>query len=280
MNWNASSAESLRRIFTEGFTARDIAEPLVSFDVCTPSAEAAEIMRCRSFDAVGVRRGGVVIGYVERNDLCGPTCGERVRPIIAPIADSASLADVVLGLASAPHLFVRVLGAVGGIITKADLQKPPVRMWLFGMVTLMEMRATRLIELQCGDGNWKEYLSEARLRKAEALLEERKRRNQDLALMDCLQISDKGQIIARHEELRRLTHMQSRREAEQAIKMLESLRNNLAHSQDILSTDWQTIVGLCRDIERVICGTEEVQSALAREEQQVGAIQELTGQVM
>ena len=270
MNWNASSAESLRRIFMEGPTARDIAEPLVSFDACTPSAEVAEIMRFRSFDAVGVRRGGIVVGYVERNDLCGPTCGERVRPITAPIADSAPLADVVLRLANVPHLFVRVLGAMGGIIAKADLQKPPVRMWLFGMVTLMEMRATRLIELLCRDGNWRQYLSEARLQKAEALLEERKQRNQDLALMDCLQISDKGQIIARHEELRRLTRMQSRRQAEQAIKMLESLRNNLAHSQDILSSDWETIVGLCQDIERVICGTEEVQSVLDGQEQQVG----------
>ena len=32
MNWNASTIESLRRVFTEGFAARDIAEPLVSFD--------------------------------------------------------------------------------------------------------------------------------------------------------------------------------------------------------------------------------------------------------
>ena len=46
--------------------------------------------------------------------------------------------------------------------------------------------------------------------------------------------------------------------------MLESLRNNLAHSQDIISCDWETIVELCKDMERVIHGTEEVQSALDR----------------
>jgi hypothetical protein len=45
--------------------------------------------------------------------------------------------------------------------------------------------------------------------------------------------------------------------------MLESLRNNLAHSQDIISCDWETIVRLCRDMERVIHGTEEVQQALS-----------------
>ena len=174
-------------------------------------------------------------------------------------------ADVVLGLANSPRLFVRVLGAVGGIITMSDLQKPPVRMWLFGMVTLLEMRTSRLIELKCPGDSWKQYLSESRLQKAEALLEERKRRNQNLELIDCLQISDKGQIIARNEEIRCLTRMQSRRQAEQAIKMLESLRNNLAHSQDIISCDWGIIVWLCRDMERVISGTEEVQQALAEQ---------------
>jgi hypothetical protein len=263
MNWNASAIESLRRIFMEGFVARDIAEPLVSFDACTPVAEVVELMDQRAFDVVGVRREGVVVGYVERDDLGRATCGERVRPIQPSISDAASLADVVLGLVDSPRLFVQVLGAVGGIITVSDLQKPPVRMWLFGMISLLEMRMTRLIELKCQGDSWSQYLSESRLQKAKDLLEERKRRNQSLDLIDCLQISDKGQIIARHEELRKITRMQSRRQTEQLIRMLESLRNNLAHSQDIISCDWETIVALCRDMQRVIHGTEEVQQVLA-----------------
>ncbi len=262
MNWNISTLESLRRVFTEGFAARDIAEPLVSFDAATATTPILELMKCRNFDVVGVRKEGVVVGYVEQSDLCWATCGERIRAIDAPISDAAPLADVVLGLADSPRLFVQVLGTVGGIITISDLQKPPVRMWLFGMISLMEMRMSRLIELQCQGDSWKQYLSETRLQKAEALLEERKRRNQNLDLIDCLQISDKGQIVARNEELRRLTKMQSRRQTEQVIKMLESLRNNLAHSQDIISCDWETILALCKDVERVIHGTEEVQQVL------------------
>jgi hypothetical protein len=264
MNWNVSTVENLRRVFTEGFTARDIAEPLVSFDASTAASDVARLMEKRIFDVVGVRQEGVVAGYVERADLCAATCGEQVRAIAESmtVSESTSLADVVLGLAKSPRLFIRVLGTVGGIITMSDLQKPPVRMWLFGMITLLEMRTSRLIEMKCADDSWKQYLSENRLQKAEALLEERKRRNQNLALIDCLQISDKGQIIARNEEIRRLTRMQSRRQAEQTIRMLESLRNNLAHSQDIISCDWETIVELCKDMERVIRGTEEVQQAL------------------
>jgi hypothetical protein len=265
MNWNASTLESSRRVFAEGFAARDIAEPLVSFDAATATSDVLELMACRNFDVVGVRRDGIVVGYVERADLCGTNCGERVQVIEAPISDAASLADVVLKLADSSRLFVRVFGAVGGIITKSDLQKPPVRMCLFGMISLIEMRATRLIQLKCVDDSWKQYLSESRLQKAEALLDERKRRNQNLDLIDCLQISDKGQILARNEELRRLTKMQSRRQTEQTIRVLENLRNNLAHSQDIISCDWETIVELCKEMERVIHGTEEIQQVLGED---------------
>ena len=93
-------------------------------------------------------------------------------------------------------------------------------------------------------------------------MKERRQRGQNLDLIDCLQISDKGRIIARNEEIRRMTKMESRRQAEKVVRTLENLRNSLAHSQDIVSCDWETIVDLCKDMERVISGTEEVQQAL------------------
>ena len=40
------------------------------------------------------------------------------------------------------------------------------------------------------------------------------------------------------------------------------LRNSLAHSQDIVACDWETIVVLCRDLEGVIQGTAEAQQVL------------------
>ena len=88
------------------------------------------------------------------------------------------------------------------------------------------------------------------MQKAEALLAERSRRNQALQVSDCLQFSDKGQIIARNEERRKLTVFPSRSKAEDAIKKLEQLRNNLAHAQDIVTCDWETIVELCEFVTR------------------------------
>ena len=172
MTWTSSSIENLRRVFRESFTARDIAEPLLSFDASTSAIEVLRVMERRDFDVVGVRQEGCVVGYAERTDLSGVACGEHVRPFDDShlISDSAPLDDVVFGLAKSPRLFVRVLGTVGGIITMSDLQKPQARMWLFGLITLIEMRTSRLIEQICPGDSWKQYVSESRLQKADSPL--------------------------------------------------------------------------------------------------------------
>ncbi len=285
MTNDPSSTQSLRRVFTEGFSAEDIAEPLASFDASANAATVQAVMERRGYEVAGVREDGQVVGYVQRFDLAtlshDECCVKALRPLkglgelpsqavsetasaAAPedpadpqagiVLGSAPLAEVIVGLQEFPRLFVMVFGRVGAIVTRSDLQKPPVRMWLFGMITLIEMRLNSLITQGCSEQEWKPFVSPARLQKAEELLAERIRRNQHLGLLDCLQFADKGQIVARNEQLRRHTRLQSRRQAEQMVKQLEKLRNNLAHSQDIVTGDWETIVELSQNLDQLIAG--------------------------
>jgi hypothetical protein len=249
---NTQIPDAIRRVFTETFTARDVAEPLASFDASTAAAAVRDFMDSSDFDVVGVRKAGRVVGFVERALLEAGVCGDFIRSLEgAPLLeDTAPLLNVLDALVGAPRVFVTTLGGVGGIINSADIQKPPVRMWLFGIVTLIEMRCAELIERHCPAEQWKEYLSEGRRQKAEALLAERRRRNPSVRLFDCLQFADKGQIIARNDELRSTTIFTSRRQLEDAVAKLEQLRNNLAHAQDIPDSDWDTIVRLCAFITR------------------------------
>ena len=168
------------------------------------------------------------------------------------LPDSAPLLEVVKILASAPRVFVTAFGQPAGIVTRDDVQKPAVRMWLFGMVTMIELRYTRLIRETCPDESWRQYLSEGRLKKAEEFMAERRRRQRSADLLDCLQLSDKGQIVARDERIRGRTIFASRRQAEDGIKMLEGLRNNLAHAQDIVTSDWDAIVQLATHLDRLL----------------------------
>ena len=225
-------------------------------ELARKAGDVRTFMEERHLDVIGVRDQGLVVGYVQRSSLGDGPCSEHLQPFDEEqvILDTTPLAEVILALKDYPRLFVSVFGRVGGIVSRSDLQKPPVRMWLFGMVTIIEMRATRLIEQAAPGEEWRQYLSQARLAKAEELLAERTRRNQDLGLIDCLQFSDKCQIVARNEKLRALTRYESRRKVEEAAKKLERLRNNLAHAQDILATDWETLVELSENLDDLLEG--------------------------
>lgn len=120
------------------------------------------------------------------------------------------------------------------------------------MITLLEMRFVRLIEASCPSDSWIESLSEGRVRKADAVLSERSRGNPHVRLVDCLQFADKVQVIASRAETRVLTRFESKRRAENVGKRLERLRNNLAHSQDVVIEDWDTIVDLAENLDSLV----------------------------
>ena len=257
----SSTVQSLRRVFQTAFTVHDISEPLVSFDDTTSSNDVRDYMKSNRFEVVGVRSNGRVVGYVTQTDLARGKCADHMAPFedSLVIVDSAPLVDLILRFKNRHRLFVSVFGQVGGIVSRSDLQKPAMRMWLFGIVTLIEMRTTRLIERFCGNDSWHQFLSPGRLEKAKAIWDERIRRHQDLSLLDCLQLSDKLQIVARNQQLRELTRFGSRRQMEESTKALEKLRNNLAHSQDIIATDWEMIVAVAENFENVLSGPPGLQ---------------------
>lgn len=214
-------------------------------------------MDAHKLEVMGVREHGHVMGYIDVGHLETDDGKAAIQPFQKEqvIQTSTPLVDVVTRLQDQPRLFVSVFGYVGGIVTRTDLQKPPVRMWLFGMITLIEMRMTHLISDGLTIEQWKQYLSDSRLAKAEELRAERTRRQLPVTLLDCLQFSDKCQIIARNETLRNQTRFGSRRQVEEVGKKLERLRNDLAHSQDIIANDWDAVVELSSNLETMLQNT-------------------------
>lgn len=249
------SARSLE-LFLEAFNARDIAEPLPSFDDSTPREAIQAAIASSRFDVAGIRSRGFVTAWVTLDDLRGP--GGQPRPIEdgSRIDDSAPLHEVIKSLSEAEPLFMRTLGQVTGVIRRRDIQKPAARMWLFGLITVMEQRVTGVIREQFPDAGWQRFLSPGRLQKAKDLQAARARHRENRDLLDCLQLADKGTIIARDGELRRLSRFESRRGVEEFVSGLESLRNQLAHAQE-LSADWEIIEDLARNLRRVVTGAAE-----------------------
>ena len=69
MTTTTASQHHLRRVFTENFSAADIAEPLASFDASTTAADALAVMARRAYKVAGIRKDGTICGYVRQEEL-------------------------------------------------------------------------------------------------------------------------------------------------------------------------------------------------------------------
>jgi len=253
MPWGENQIYRLRRLFLEGFLAMDIAEPLVSFDAEADARTVHDFLVEKDFDIVGVRQNGLVSGYVRREDLVSGSCRDHARPFSPTddlVRDTANLIDAVKSLATNEQCFIVVLDQVVAIITLSDLEKPPMRMFLFGIITLAEMLMTEIIRNRYSNGTWQQFISPQRLAKAKDLQKERVRRGQKVDLVDCLQYGDKGRILSYNEDFRAALGQESRNHARKTIKELETLRNNLAHTQEIVPDGWQRIAIACSRLEQ------------------------------
>jgi len=238
------------RFFTEAFTACDIMEPLFSFDYQTIIAENFDIMNLKNISVIGIRNNGIIDGYLELTEDSLKLDEKNYKKFIPhQILDiKAPLVDIIHVLTHFSFLFIKIHGSVIGVITRTDIEKPVVRMWLFGMIILIEMLVVKAIKKTWTDESWFSLISEGRLEKARQLFLEKQRRNLNCDLIDCLQFADKMQLIIRTDDFLESTGFQSVKSARKVFKELEILRNNLAHGQEINKTDWPSIVRLTRRI--------------------------------
>jgi hypothetical protein len=170
---------------------------------------------------------------------------EYVNPItpLDLIAESTPLIKVLDVLREKQHAFVLVGDEVAGIITRADLQKPPVRILLFGLISLFEMHLAFQIKQRYPHESWQGELSEKRLQMANDLLEQRKGRNEEIDLLSCLQLADKKTLLLASEEMREHFGLPGKKTAERTLRRVGKIRDKLAHSQDLVTgTTWEEII--------------------------------------
>jgi hypothetical protein len=253
-----SSLGDLRRLFARTIALRDIAEPLVSFDHNQPANQARAFMEQREYDVLGVRENGVVTGYVVRSDLTSGTIGSHRRSFSDNdvLPDSEPLLAAFAALTNRRQVFLNVLGHVGGIITLGDLQKAPVRLWLFGLVSLLEMQMLRVVRERYPADAWASLLTEERTAGARRVFEERRRRNEENDLSDCLQLGDKASILMKDPALFALTGFESKRALENFFNEVNLLRNALAHANDILNSRWPALADLVTNLETILARLE------------------------
>ncbi len=236
-----------KRQYNDIFSAKDIAEPLLSFDAKTQVEKIRGTFKDQYQQVATVLVDGKVTGFTTLSLLDESDTFDIPKRVFSSdqvLSGDAGLAEVIHVLTRHDYCFVRLLGQVHGVISRDDINKPYVRMWLFGIITLTELRITELIKAHFDDDEWQNLIPDARLKLAENLQRERKNLNQHCELIDCLQLADKGLLLIKDAELLTRTGFSSKNVAKKVLKQFQSLRNNLAHAQDISTYDWAQIARL------------------------------------
>jgi predicted transcriptional regulator len=252
----------LRKLFETGITVRAIEEPIQCCAISDPAPEIAQKMHQLDFDVIGVKdsQDGHVIGYINACELVQGRCREYLQAFRVSdlVSDSTPLINVLTLLRDRKRVFILTENNVTGIITRADLQKPPIRILLFGLVSLLEIHLSYLVRRFYPNDSWKEKLSKRRIDDAKAMMEQRTSRNEKMDLVDCLQFCDKRYLATAHPDICRMLHFESSNLGNKLLKDIEKLRDKLAHSQDIVTgTTWERIIDLVGNVEKLIEGSEK-----------------------
>ena len=241
------------RVLERAFTAKDIADPFISFESEMTPSELLARMNLAEVDVAGLHEGRVPLGFVEASFLRSKT-GEAVPRGFAAgqmVAPETSFMEVIEVLTRHDWCFVQSQGNIVGAISRQDVQKPAVRMWLFGILTVAELEFTERIRGKWPEATWSGLLSPQRIDKARQLLAERERRKEKCELIDCLQLADKIEILLSDATEQGALGVPTPSAARRVGKQFESLRNSLAHAQKLVEQDWPQIVRLARRVHQL-----------------------------
>lgn len=258
-----SSYKSLKDIFETDITAIHINEELQSCKFDSDSIEVKRIMESKDYEVFGVKEGNKIIGYVDINDLNGGKCSKYTREFHSSelISESTPLIHILPILKEKSRIFVLYGNQVNGIITRSDLQKLTVRLFLFGIISILEIRMTKIIKSFYLEDKWEDLLSKKRLKKAFALYSNQKVRNDNIELIDCLQLSDKKELFLKSPQIMEKLDY-SKKSLDKILNRAERLRNDLAHSRDFNNpkeneyVTWSNIINLTEEIEKLLWNLE------------------------
>lgn len=254
--------EEIQNIFIDNITTRFIYEPLACCKLNDNPFEVKRTLEERDFDLLGVIDNKEnKIGYVEKIKL---NVGTSIEECFSNfdyneiIAESTPLSELFTILENRDLAFILKGNEIAGIVTRADLNKPVVRIYLFGLISLFEMNINFWIKHFFKEETWKDILKKERINAAEKLLEIRRGENLDLELLECLQFCDKRDILRKSNDFIEKFQFASKPKFEKLLRRVEAIRNELAHSQNsiIANIEWKEFVQCIMQMQRFLVISE------------------------
>ena len=222
---------------------------LETCDIDDDTATVLDDPRLRAFDCIPVRDNGDVVGCLWRAQGLAGTAKRHMQPISERLLVSADLplTQFMSRFADAPHRLVLDGASIAGIVTWSDLQKLPVRLFIFSLITYLEMVMAQTISAQAmSESQWLQLVSEGRRDKIEQKRLQMQRRNLEPPLVELTDFADKRDILRK-----RLALGGS---FERQLKAIEELRNTTDHAGSYAESPEavQRLVQCLRDTEHWI----------------------------
>ncbi len=222
-------------------------------------------MNALDFDVLGVvDKKEKVIGFVRKEKLKKGNVSDHFEKFDLEIiaTDSTPIYRLIQILENRSFVFVMHGSSIDGIVTLADINKPIVRLYLFGIISLFEMHLNYWLKYHYSNGTWRSLIKPNRVQKAEENFKDRTKQNQALTLEECLQLCDKREVLCQCSEfLKSFNH--SNTTFESLLKDCEKIRNELAHSQDTIFAGFSMtqFVSIISSVESFIKSSEPLVEA-------------------
>jgi hypothetical protein len=242
-----NSIDRLRLLFEEQINVLPIAENLVIFEKDTYKEEMGK----RNFHSAIVNLDGILMKFDEGDESPQELTEEDLMEASTPLLKAFRM------LIAQRRFFIKDEdGKLAYIVTRTDLDKIPLRIGFFGLISLLETHLKDAIRKHLP--NWQESISESRLSSAKNLYDWKKARKEEIDLVQCLQFGDLGSIFSKNQRFKKFDPNLSRERFVQTMNYIGKLRDALAHSQSNLGFSWEEIDQMIVFIRAIIDADEVI----------------------
>lgn len=223
--------KEIENLINNTLNVRTISELLVCFDLDTDPCVVKSFLIDNRFDVVGVQHKQSIVGYADLKTLEVSEKKLSYNEFRSNdiVSSNTPLLDTINLLSERDHLFVLDGTSIKRIVTKADIYKDPVRLFIYNLLSNFEVLLSILIEYHYPENEWKTNLTEKRLNKIYEVYLDRKEENTDFDLFDCLSIEDKIKLFSNKDKTLRdlmdINYTQQRK----YFKNLKKIRNSISH---------------------------------------------------
>ena len=228
-----------------------ISEIFENIDIKEPDyrEKALNIMDKKKFDVYGLSENGIIKKIlnidgkektIEKNEI---------------LYDNTPLIDVLYKIRDKKRFLILENGVINKIVTRSDLQKPPVLVVLFGLISILEMFCNELIKFFYPNESWKNEIKKRRLRYPDKIFKGLVKREEEIELLYCLQLTDKLNIVFKKELvskiLNELGYISNGSKKRLKREILE-LRNSVAHNRFFTKVKSWEIIRTIEIIEEIL----------------------------